>query len=202
MQPLFHPRLNTSLFAVKEILAKVDTTLGGPLDVSVYRLWALNTVDGSPKGLHCDGDELTVHPHYGYALQFGIWLQIMGQKEIGRAFATIVPVGDKWYLGSFYAQQWTHASKDPIAWAQQAQRDLEKGQKEAAFVEFDVASKLLEMGKNIELELISQVNSARDQIMTKPDFLRLMTKTLSGSNKSCGIGTLLTCNHNVYGAIC
>lgn len=192
MQPLFHPRLNTSLFAVKEILAKIDATLGGPLDVSVYRLWALNTVDGSPKGLPCEGDEATVYPHYGYSLQFGIWLQIMGQKEIGRAFATIVPVGDKWYLGSFYAQQWTHASKDPVAWAQQAQKDLEKGIKESAYLEFDLAAKLLEMGKNIEQDLSHQVITARDQIMTKPDFLRSMAKTLSGESVVYAASMLVT----------
>jgi len=192
MQPLFHPRLNTSLFAVKEMLTKIDATLGGPLDVSVYRLWAINTVDGTPKGQLCDSDEATVYPHYGYSLQFGIWLQIMGQREIGRAFATIVPVGDKWYLGSFYAQQWTHADKDPVAWIQQANKDLEKGHKEAAYIEYDLAAKLLEVGKNLSLELTTQVNTARDQIMKQPEFVSFMAKTLNGESVVYAASMLVT----------
>jgi len=192
MQPLFHPRLSTGLFAVKEILAKIDSNLGGPLDVSVYRLWAINTVDGTPKGQLCDSDEATVYPHYGYSLQFGIWLQIMGQKEIGRAFATIVPVGDKWYLGSFYSQQWTHANKDPVAWIEQANKDLEKGHKVAAYLEYDLAAKLLEVGKNLSLELTNQVNAARDQIMSKTEFVNFMAKTMSGESVVYAASMLVT----------
>jgi hypothetical protein len=150
LQPMFHPRLNTGLFALKEALAKIDATFGGPLDVSIYRLWALNTVDGSAKGLECVDDKVTVYPHYGYSLEFGLWLQVMGQKEVGRIFTTIVPVEDKWYLGSFQSQQWTHAGKDPSAWIDDAAKDVSKGLKESAYVKYDIASKLLESGLNLK----------------------------------------------------
>ena len=178
LQPMFHPRLNTSLFALKEALAKIDATFGGPLDVSIYRLWALNTVNGSAKGLECIDDKVTVYPHYGYSLQFGLWLQVMGQKEVGRIFTTIVPVEDKWYLGSFQSQQWTHAAKDPSAWIEDAAKDVSKGYKESAYIKYDIAYKLLDSGKNLKVATADDAAKERDSLFSRQSFGELIRKLL------------------------
>ena len=192
LQPMFHPRLNTGLFALKEALAKIDATFGGPLDVSIYRLWALNTVDGSAKGLECQGDKVTVYPHYGYPLQFGLWLQVMGQKEVGRIFTTIVPVEDKWYLGSFQSQQWTHAAKDPSAWIEDAAKDVSKGYKESAYVKYDIASKLLESGTNLKAGISDDVAKDRDALFNKKSFGELIHKLLLSEDVAYAATMLVT----------
>ena len=77
LQPLFHPRLNVSLNTLGEILARMDNTYGAPLDTSVYRLWALNTIDGTPQVLKCIDDNVQVYAQYGYPLQYRVLLQNM-----------------------------------------------------------------------------------------------------------------------------
>ncbi len=192
LQPMFHPRLNTGLFALKEALAKIDATFGGPLDVSIYRLWAINTVDGSAKGLECVDDKVTVYPHYGYSLEFGLWLQVMGQKEVGRIFTTIVPVEDKWYLGSFQSQQWTHAGKDPSAWIDDAAKDVSKGLKESAYVKYDIASKLLESGLNLKAVTAADVAKDRDALFNKKSFGELIHKLLPNKDVAYAATMLVT----------
>ncbi len=170
LQPLFHPRLNVGLAAIQETFAKLDNTYGAPFDISVYRLWALNTVDGSPKGLTCEDDRLLVFPQYGYPLQFGVWLQIMGQRELGRIFLAIVPAEGRWNIGAFHAQQWTHDSKDFATWAEEGVQNDRMGMKEAAYIKFDIASKLLDGGGFIEIAMRDEAIKARDAVMSFATF--------------------------------
>ena len=178
LQPLFHKRLNISLQAIQETFARLDNTYGAPLDVSVYRLWALNTVDGNPAGLKCEDDRLTVSPMYGYPLQFGVWLQVMGQKELGRIYLSIVPADGHYNLGAFHAQQWTHDSKDFASWTEEAQQATHMGYKEAAYVKYDLASKLLDGGGFIDIALRDDVTKARDLVMPQAAWEKSVKTTL------------------------
>jgi hypothetical protein len=180
LQPLFHKRLKVGLPAVAEALAKLDITYGKPFDVSVYRMWAFNTVDGTPSGLPCAEDGLTAYPHYGYPLQFGLWLQVMGEREIGRIYATIVPADGRWNLGSFHVQQWTHAGKDYMAWVEDALKTAHAGHKEAAFIKYDIAAKLLDAGKSLELAVAADADKARDAVMTREAWDKSIRDTLKG----------------------
>lgn len=178
LQPLFHPRLNIGLAAIQETFAKLDNTYGAPFDISVYRLWALNTVDGAPKGLSCEDDRLTVFPQYGYPLQFGVWLQIMGQKELGRIFLAVVPAEGRWNIGAFHAQQWTHDSKDFATWAEEGVQNDRMGMKEAAYIKFDIASKLLDGGGFIEIAMQGEAIKARDAVMSSEAFDKSVRQAL------------------------
>jgi hypothetical protein len=180
LQLLFHKRLKVALPAVAEALAKLDITYGKPYDVSVYRMWAFNTVDGTPSGLPCAEDGLTAYPHYGYPLQFGLWLQVMGEREIGRIYVTIVPAEGRWNLGSFHVQQWTHASKDFQAWAEDAAKSAHEGHKEAAFIKYDIAAKLLDAGKSLDLKVADDAAKARDAVMTREAWDKSVRDALKG----------------------
>jgi len=166
LQPLFHSRLNVSLAALGETFGKLDFTYGAPYDVSIYRLWALNTIDGSPVAQSCPGDQVKVFPQYGYPLQFGLWLQVMGQKEIGRIFISLVPVQSKWVIGAFRTQQWTHAGKDYAEWADLAAKASHASFKQSAFIKYDLAAKLADGGTFVELAVQPDLLKARDAVMT------------------------------------
>ncbi len=178
LQPLFHKRLNVGLGAIGETFAKLDSVYGPPFDVSIYRLWALNTVDGNPKGLTCDDDRLIVSPQYGYPLQFGAWLQIMGQKELGRIYLSIVPADGRWNIGAFHAQQWTHESKDFATWAEDGVQTERMGMKEAAYVKYDIAAKLLEGGGFLDIAMRTDIIKARDALMSQADWDKAVRTTL------------------------
>jgi len=176
LQPLFHPRLGVSLNALGEILARMDNTYGAPLDISIYRLWALNTVDGSPQTLPCPGERLQVYAQYGYPLQFGLWLQAMGSKELGRIYVSIVPTSGTWQIGGFHVAQWTHASKDAEGWATEAEQDKAKGLRESAFAKYDLAVKLADAGKLLTLEGHDELIKKRDAVQSRADWEKAVTE--------------------------
>jgi len=180
LQPLFHNRLNVSLAALAETFGKLDFTYGSPYDVSVFRLWALNTVDGATAPLSCPGDQVKVYPQYGYPLQFGLWLQVMGQKEIGRIYVSLVPVNDSWVIGAFRTQQWTHAGKDYAEWADLAGKAAHATFKESAFIKYDLAAKLTDGGTFVELAVHDDLLKARDAVMTPDQWVQKIKSAIKG----------------------
>jgi hypothetical protein len=127
-------------------------------------------VDGTPQSLACHDERLSVYAQYGYPLQFGLWLQAMGSKELGRIYVSIVPVAGTWQIGGFHVQQWTHESKDALAWAADADKDQAKGLRESAFAKYDLAVKLADTGKLLELADYSGLANKRDTIESRADW--------------------------------
>ena len=65
----FHPRLRIKNPTIDDIFARIKAVSGRARpDVSIYRIWALNTVDGSREPLECAKDELSIVPNFGYPL--------------------------------------------------------------------------------------------------------------------------------------
>ena len=176
--PLFHKRLNIGLPVMNQVLTDLNNVYREPFNVSIFRLWALNTVDGSTKALPCDGSRLSLYPLYGYNLQFGVWLQIMGQKELGRIYLSIVPADGRWNIGSFNAQQWTHEGKDFATWSEEAVKQSNMGYKVAAWTKLDIASKLLDGGGFVEIAMRDEILAARNQQMAKSDWEKKMRAVL------------------------
>ena len=171
LQPLFHRRTNTTLAAIGESHARMASVVGLPLDVSIYKLWALNTVDGTAKGLNCEDEGVTAFPQYGYPLQFGVWLQVMGKAEIGRIYLSIVPADGRWNIGSYHFHQWTHAEKDAGTWVKEAFAARDAGDLTGAYMRFDLAKKLLNAGKFLEIPASVDAEKARESIMTSEKFI-------------------------------
>jgi hypothetical protein len=167
MLPLFHKRMNVKMMQIQTSFNRLNSVYRVPFDVSIYRLWALNTVDGTPNGLSCNQDELTVYPLYGYPLQFGLWLQIMGQLELGRIYISLVPANGRWNIGSFHSQQWTHDSRDFATWDEEGQKNQRMGYPLAAYVKYDIAAKLLNGGGFIDIPMQDHIIKRRDSAITK-----------------------------------
>jgi hypothetical protein len=180
LQPLFHKRLNIGMAAIDETFAKLASVYGKPYDVSVYKVWALNNPDDAAKPIPCPGEDLALKATYGYPLQFGVWFSLLGPNELGRIYVGVVPADGRWNLGSFHAQQWTHASKDGGVWADEAAATLARGAKEAAYVKYDIAAKLLDGGPYIDLDAKERVEKARDAVMSKADFEATVKGLLPG----------------------
>jgi hypothetical protein len=91
----------------------------------------------------------------------------MGQMELGRIYISLVPADGRWNIGSFHSQQWTHDSRDFATWAEEGQKNARMGYPLAAFVKYDIASKLLHGGGFIDVAMQDEVNAARDAVVTR-----------------------------------
>jgi hypothetical protein len=210
MMGLFHPRLSVSKKQLDRSFKKLTNTVGKISSIGIYRLWAINTVDGTPSLVPCVDDALALGPHYGYNLQFGLWLQVMGDRELGRIYATIVPSQNKWRLGAWHVQQWTHMGKDPQAWVEEALADAAKGKKFSAYLKIDVAEKLLEGGGYIFAQLKNDIDVTKATYFTKERFLEyfrnmnispnaeVVTADSIFAKDGAGIGVRFMVNEKLY----
>lgn len=167
---LFHSRLGIKEAEINEIFAKIKNTYGQKLEFSTFRIWALNTVDGSPIVLKCADPETSINALYGYNLQVVLWLQIMGTEEIGRIYLPIVFSNGKWLLGGLHVHQWTHENKNYLDWASQAKSSLQLGQDNVAYIEYDLASKLGSGDRFFSIADISSIEEKKQSIMTPKKF--------------------------------
>jgi hypothetical protein len=185
LQPLFHPKLQTTVGQINEILASQKATLGAPIEASVFMLWALNTVDGSPTPLNCGGVEnstITVQPQFGPNLQIGVWLQLMGQNELGRVFSILINKNNEWYLGSLHYHQWTHSGKNYEQWYALGKADFEANLKPAAYVKLDIARKLLDGRDQFQLGIHQEMVQFQESVLTITAFEKDMRDILKDWN--------------------
>jgi hypothetical protein len=139
----FHPRLKVSVTPVNESIAQMRLTYEEPIDVSILRFWAMRTPKGVPEPIGCDDGDLLVTPHFGYEVQFGALFQVMGKRDLGRLFVTFVPKDNRYYIGAWHTQQWTHLSVDPQGWYERGKKSLDNKALVSAYVELDLARKLI-----------------------------------------------------------
>jgi hypothetical protein len=139
----FHPRLKLSAREIRRLLDRVKSDYGDSFDLSIYRVWALSTRDGEATPLECPEDELSFGPHYGYDLQFAVWLQVTGPQQVGRILLTLVPF-QGWSIGVWHAQQWTYLNLDADRWIASGIEAKAKKQAWQAYVYLDIATKLLD----------------------------------------------------------
>ncbi len=181
LQTYFHPRLKVTKTAIRDIFSSIDRVYKIPFEVSVFRLWLVNNPTFTADGVLCDEGLIRLFPLYGHPLQTHIWLQLMGQKELGRIFLTLVPLtaeknipgavkgvqGVEWKIGAFHIQQWTHREKDYMAWTEEALQAEKKGLKEAAFIKYDLATKLSDGGPYLQMIVRDEILKAQKGVMEK-----------------------------------
>lgn len=180
----FHPRLGMTEKTLKSVFDDIALTYGRPTSFTIYRIWALNTVDGSPDLLPCFEDRLAIGSHYGYPLQFGVWIQVMGESELGRIFASVVPARDiGWRIGAWHLQQWTHKTKDPQKWVEEALEDFEKKAILPAYVKLDIASKLLDGGGYVYPMFLEDVKVTKESYLNGMTFEKLVQSIIGSKAK-------------------
>jgi hypothetical protein len=167
LQSLFHPRLKLTRSRAAQLIGDLESSYGdrGKINISLFRLYALNTVDGEPGNIDCSEDKLSLGTHYGFPIQIGAWFQIVGRKDLGRLYVTLVPGEKAWHVSAWHLQQWTHATRDAEAWVADALNDSAKNLKPAAYAKLDIAYKLLDGGKFIFMQLRRDIQATKDSIL-------------------------------------
>lgn len=190
LAPLFHKRLRVRESLLQEQFTGFAQTYQKPLDFSVYKTWAFNTVDGSVAGFPCM-DGLEAFSLYGYPLQIGLWVQVMGQLELGRIYIPIVPLEGTWWIGGFHTQQWTHNGKDFTAWHEAAQKSALQSIPEVTWVLYDISAKLLNGGGLIKFPALEYIQNAQAKLMSKAEFYSSVSAFAKGL-KPVYIASILT----------
>ena len=194
---LFHPRLDMTAPVIASQLAEIRSRYVEPVEILPLKLLWLDTVDGDPGAIPCDYDGITLNPLYGYSHQASFLFQASGQLDIARIMIALVPVPPRtgndtgnsqanrkttptWKIGSFHSQQWTHGAKDPLAWIETARITLKQKYPYAAWVQFDVAEKLLRANSIASYAAHDAVVAERDAIMPLNSWLTETRKHSGG----------------------
>lgn len=181
---LFHPRLKEAVRnQVLEALALHQTVLKDPLQASILSFWFLHAKDGAVMDLRCEGvhpqESVTVSTHYGYPFQLALWIQLMGEKELGRVFVTLVPKNGTWVLASFHTQKWTHLGRSPDDWVKEAGLELKEDLKISAYIKLDFAKKLYEGSSRFQTSKKDEIGKKQDSVMSRSDWEQAIQAQLS-----------------------
>ncbi len=165
LQPLFHPQIKVTTSQIKGALSSISRISGAKMDASLLRAYALNNVSGETSAIPCPEDGFLLHPLYGHPLQVGVWIQAVGREEVTRVYAILIPTKDKWLIGAWHVQQWTHTGKDYTMWFDQGKALVVKHDDIAAWLYFDLVEKLLDGGKFIVFPIAKEVAAERNKLL-------------------------------------
>jgi len=122
----FHPETRLVLSDLEASLAQNNSRYGVPLEYSVLHAWKLTNPSGDVHPISCFNQKLNIHPLAIYPEQYGVWVQVHGQRELARLYFSFVPIKDRWFIGTMQINQWTHQGQDYRYWLQQEQKYLNK----------------------------------------------------------------------------
>jgi len=176
---LAHPRLNVDSKKANTLIDSAFNRFGNVNDISVYRLFAFNSARHPDRILECTADGLSASTHFGYPVQFGLWLQVQGTAELGRIYVTIVPTDKDWAFAAWHVQQWTHAEKDAEHYQESATKYLKLEKRLIAYAHYDAAQKLLDGGDLLYLQKRKDLEATRDHTLAKQGSWLEKMKTLA-----------------------
>lgn len=165
LQTLFHPQLKVKSPQVKAAITSIQRISGDKIDATMFRAYGINSFDGVTTAIPCPEDGLLVHPLFSHPFQAGVWIQATGAEEVTRVYVVLIPTKDKWMIGAWHVQQWTHAGKDFTVWRQEAESLSAKNQQLAAWVYLDIAGKLLDGGKFLVLPVSEDIAKEKQKAM-------------------------------------
>lgn len=180
LNTFFHPRTKVGSKVGTKIHTLLRNRYDQPWQFSVFRVWRLKSKEGS-KGLvrNCpDSDGAIIITQYGHETQYAVWLQIMGQNELGRLVLAIAHLDGKMQIVGFRIQQWTELGEDSEAWTKRAQSWLQQNERIQAFFAFDVAQKLLAGEDFVIYPQQRALRDARDELFTQVKIVKLINEQL------------------------
>lgn len=191
-QKLFHPRAKVEHDFGERVFSILGHRYDKPWIFSVFRVWAILHPEKQRVSISCEDEaEYTINSRYGYERQYGVWLQIMGQNELGRIFLAISPVNDQLWITGFHIQQWTHLGHDWEYWTLQGNKALEEKDRLKAYVHYDVAQKLLVGGDFINHIARDEIINQRNQLYTPEKLIAEIQEALK-DNKIVYAATILS----------
>lgn len=172
---LFHPQLKVKPPQVKAALSSISRIAGDGLQASLFRAYAINNPDCDPQPTNCVEDGLVIRPLYGHRLQLAVWIQVQGSQEVSRIYADLVPSKNKWLIGAWNVQQWTHTGKDFAEWRSQAEKMALNKQPISAWIFYDIAVKLLDGGKFLSLPVEKDIALEKSKLFDGKDLLAILS---------------------------
>ncbi|MBC61072.1 MAG: hypothetical protein CMP11_01340 [Zetaproteobacteria bacterium] len=174
---LFHPRLGITDQDIKHIIRSLETKNTGPLNISLFDAWLVNTGKNTQK-IPCNTGNISIWPHYGYKKQIFVWLQVMGQKELSRVFFSIVTKDENYYIGSFHTSQWTHDGKNYKDWLKESSKSAKSSNLMQAYLQVDIARKIMSNTKLYLYNESENLNLLQKSILTKEKFHTNIQETI------------------------
>jgi hypothetical protein len=171
---LFHPQLKVKKQQIAAALTSIERIAGADVQASLFRAYAINNPDGDPQPTTCAEDGILIRPLYGHRIQVAVWIQAQGRDEVARVFANFVPTKDKWQIGAWHVQQWTHTGQDYNEWREKAQKAVEKKQTIPGWIFYDIAIKLLDGGKFLSFPFESDFRAEQSRILASKTLLQAL----------------------------
>jgi hypothetical protein len=165
LRSMFHPQLKVTLNQATSSLTSIKRISGERPEATLLRAYGINSLDGTTSAIPCQEDSLEVYPLSAHPFQIGLWIQATGADEITRIYAQLVPSKERWFIGAWHVQQWTHAGKEVTVWVQEAEGLLTKNQQLASWIYLDIASKLLDGGKFLRFPVMDDVTAEKKKVL-------------------------------------
>ena len=199
LKKLFHPRLKISETSLTRLIAATGDRVGRPYQATISDVWLLMTNGGKPKKHYCESHNISIWSQYGYDIQFGVWLQVLGSKDLAKVFFLLVPFEGTLRIAALHVQQWTHGGKPAGDLLKEVEKFANLGDRYAAFVNLDIVKKLLTKTKHYRLDLYDALEELSDANLSKDRILEEIQKkiphekilNISGRLQKKGIGLLL-----------
>jgi hypothetical protein len=188
----FHPRAKVKSDIGDKIQSIISNRYNAPLQYSVFRVWRLTSPNASKTVLeNCpESDTAKIIGSFGYERQFAVWIQIMGQNELGRLILSIAPDKGKLSIVGFRIQQWTQSGEDWRAWAGHAEEAEGKKNTKQAYLAYDIAQKLLDGKDFVTYPIQPALKQKRDEMFSQLKLVETVNKDL-GIETTAYVGTLL-----------
>ena len=169
LSTFFHKRAKVDAKIGEKIRILLANRYDEPIQYSVYRVWRLRSAAaGKDLVRNCpESQEATLISQFGYEKQFAVWLQIMGQNELGRIILALAPDKGRVSIVGFRLQQWTQQGSDWEAWTLKGQSELKAGDTKQAYLSFDIAQKLLTGEDFVIYPQQKLLRDQRDQIFSQ-----------------------------------
>ncbi len=188
----FHPKARVKSDIGEKLKSIISSRYETPWQFSVFRVWRLNSpTAGKPIFEECpEADGAKIIGAYGYQKQYAVWLQIMGQNELGRLILSIAPDKGKDLIVGFRIQQWTQSGSDWRTWAAKAEAAEAKNESREAYFNYDISQKLIDGRDLVVYPVQADVLRKRDEMKNQAKLVEEMNKDL-GINSIAYVGTLL-----------
>ena len=176
LHALLHPRLQRHGTNFGAFFTRLRFIYRAPWTVNVTRLWELRPAQ-SVDELHCVADTLYLKPMYGHALQYFLWLSVVGKQELGRIVVPLVEYRGKWLIGALHTRQWTHLGLDFNDWLGKAMQAQSTPM--LAWALFDITQKLLQDSPFMRFPQRIALHKAQQQIMPTAQWQQKILKIAS-----------------------
>ena len=171
----FHPRLKISKDKLSSLHFFESMRLGSIKSI-LEQSWKVISTEQKPENLYCEADGIEILTHYGYPFQFNFWLKLVGEKEQGVLFFSMVPKEDRFYIGSFKVLKWTHLGINYKDWAKRA---FETKNFESRYLNLDIAKKLTLGEPFFRLDAQAEISELQEKIWKdEKEFLAYFQKVL------------------------